>query len=330
MGTRRRSSPARLRRLVEELAEAGLHLDGSEGWHELAVAELDYALRPAVHERRTPSVGAIIEPTTDAAAWEESTELEIERRPVGERSTDSARFYADGMSSWLVRRVDHHDEWAVFDRPAGSERDLVVLAEVLGAVLVQRHPSGTVRIVGDFGVHRWDGMTWRWEPLVTTWVDAVVAGGDHGDREVLETLLEFAVHDLGARGVGATLVHRPSDSLATSFEPRLSTPPRLRILRPTELAPLRHVLGQVDGAALFDEGGSLTQIGVRLVPTPAAEAEVEGYRGMRHTAARRYSYDDPGATVIVVSEDGPVTVMRAGSILGATAEQAPSPVVDRD
>jgi DNA integrity scanning protein DisA with diadenylate cyclase activity len=40
---------------------------------------------------------------------------------------------------------------------------------------------------------------------------------------------------------------------------------------------------------------------------------------MRHTAARRYSYDDADATVIVVSEDGPVTVFRGGRVAG-TAE----------
>ena len=60
------------------------------------------------------------------------------------------------------------------------------------------------------------------------------------------------------------------------------------------------------------------QLGVRLVPSPEAEAGVEGYRGMRHTAGRRYSYDDSAATVIVVSEDGPVSVLRNGKILGAS------------
>lgn len=310
---------------MEELAEAGLDLGGAEAWHELAVAELDYALRPAVHERRVPTVGAIIEPSTDPGAWEELTALEIERRDVGERSTDSARRYADGLSSWLVRRVDHRDEWAVFDRPAGSERDLVVLAAALGGVVVQRHPSGPVRIVGGFGVLRWDGMTWQREPLVTTWVAAVAGCGEHGDPEVLETLLEFAVHDLGSHGVGATLVHRADEGLATSFEPRLPTPPRLRILHPTELAPLRHVLGQVDGAALFDEAGVLRQIGVRLVPTPEAERAVGAYRGTRHTSARRYSFDDPAATVFVVSEDGPVTVMRGGGVIGGSVEHTPPP-----
>ena len=36
----------------------------------------------------------------------------------------------------------------VFDRPAGSERDLVVLAELFDATIVQRHPAVGVRVVG--------------------------------------------------------------------------------------------------------------------------------------------------------------------------------------
>lgn len=319
MGSQAPSSPGQRRRLIEELAEVGLDLDGSQGWHALAVTEIDYALRPPVHERRVPGVGAIIDPTTDARVWEEGTALTIERRAVGERSTGSARRYADGRSSWLVRRVDHYDEWAVFDRPAGSERDLVVLAEVLGAVIVQRHPAGVVRIVGDFGVFRWEGVRWHHQPLVGTWIEAVETG-DESERKVLTTLLEFAVHDLGSRGIGATLVHRPGDHVAARFEPRLPLPPHLRISSPPDLAPLRHVLSQVDGASVFDGAGTLQEIGVRLVPSPEAEASADALRGMRHTSALRYSVDDPTATVVVVSEDGPVTVVRAGRILGTSAQ----------
>ena len=50
-------SPARPRRLSEELAEIGFTFDGqghSEAWAEMVLIELDYALRPAVHERRVP------------------------------------------------------------------------------------------------------------------------------------------------------------------------------------------------------------------------------------------------------------------------------------
>lgn len=319
MGSDRAPSPQQLRRLVEELGEVGLRLDGSEPWHDLAIAEVDYALRPAVHERRVPSFGAIVAPTTDAARWEPGTGLHIDRRPVADTTVAAARRYADGQSSWLIRAVDGHDEWAVFDRPSGSERDVVVLAEVFGALLVQRHPAGVVRIAGPFGVLRWNGLTWHHEPLVSTWLNLVHACGPLGDRDVVETLLEFAVHDLGARGIGATLVYQPDDGLESSFEDRLATPPPLHVMHPTDLAPLRHALAQIDGASLFDEDGVLRRIGVRLVPTARAEAEIDGFRGTRHTSGRRYSADDPTATVIVVSEDGPVTVMRAGRVVGASA-----------
>ena len=55
--------------------------------------------------------------------------------------------------------------------------------------------------------------------------------------------------------------------------------------------------------------------GVRLVPSADAEATVEGLGGMRHTSARRYSRDDPQAVVVVVSEDGPVTIFRDGDVV---------------
>jgi len=75
-------------------------------------------------------------------------------------------------------------------------------------------------------------------------------------------------------------------------------------------------------APLFDDQGVLRQLGVRLVPSDAAEGAVEAFGGTRHTSARRYSFDDPRSTVIAVSEDGPVSVMRNGVILGRSHEFA--------
>jgi hypothetical protein len=307
----------RLARLREELAEVGFELDCADEADVLVLSELDYALRPTVHERRIPSVGAIVEPTTPVQDWERGTQLVVTRRLVEAMPLTGARLFADGLSSWIIRRVAGNDEWAVFDRPAGSERDLVVLAEVTGGTLVQRHPNGQVRVVGDHGVLRWDGLTWRREAPVRKWIDALAACGLNGGSDVLETLLEFAVHDLGARGIGAILVVRPEDG-AAPFEVRLPPPPPLDITRPAALAPLRHALAQIDGAAVFDEKGILRQLGVRLVPSVEAEERVEGLRGMRHTSGRRYSFDDAAATVIVVSEDGPVTVLRRGKVLGTS------------
>jgi DNA integrity scanning protein DisA with diadenylate cyclase activity len=128
-------------------------------------------------------------------------------------------------------------------------------------------------------------------------------------------MLRFAIHDLGSLRIGALLIYRPNGDPGPAVEERLPTPPPLRIRTPSHLAPLRHALAQVDGAAVFDADGVLRQLGVRLVPSDRAEETVEPVLGTRHTSARKYSHDDPLATVIAVSDDGPVSVFRNGAIL---------------
>jgi DisA bacterial checkpoint controller nucleotide-binding len=314
----------RLRRLAEELDEAGLESGGTAEFRELLLEEIDLALRPVVHERRVASGGTILEPRSDPAIWAAGAHLEITRGLLDRHPLTAARRFADGLSSWLVRRVDGANEWMVFDRPAGSERDLVVLASVLDATIVQRHPTGSVRVVGTFGVLRWQGFTWHHEPPVSSWIDAVTATPEHGDAEVLEALVEYAVHDLGSRGIGSLLVYRPGDDDGPAVEERLPTPPPLQITQASHLAPLRHALAQIDGAAVFDAQGVLRRLGVRLVPSSAAEVNVDAFGGTRHTSGRRYSYDDPRATVIAVSADGPVTVLRNGAVVGRSPNRDPS------
>lgn len=281
----------------------------------MLVEEIDHALRPAVHERRVSSSGAILEPRSDPTSWASGAQLDITCGPVGGLQLQAIRRFTDGLSSWLVRRTDGTNEWMVFDRPAGSERDLVVLARVLEATIVQRHPAGSVRVVGPFGVLRWEGFHWHHEAPVNTWVEGFTTSSVHGDPTVLEAMLNFAIHDLGSMGIGALLIYRPDTEPGPSVEERLPTPPPLRIQKASHLAPLRHTLAQVDGAAVFDAEGVLRQLGVRLVPSTMAEETVEALQGTRHTSGRRYSRDDPLATVIAVSDDGPVSVFRFGAVL---------------
>jgi hypothetical protein len=311
-----RTGTARLQRLAAELEESGLVLKGRPAsFLDLLVDEVDKALRPQAHERRVSSSGAILDPRSDPATWSAGAELGITRGAIHQPLEDARRF-ADGISSWVLRRCDGPDEWLVFDRPAGSERDLTILATVFDAVLVQRHPNGSVRVVGSFGTLRWHGYVWHHEPPVSTWLDTVAANPEHGDPAVLTAMLEFAVHDLGSNRIGALLIYRPDDDPGPRVEERLPAPPPLKITKAAQLAPLRHALAQIDGAAIFDGDGVLQQLGVRLVPSKAAEHVVDAYRGTRHTSGVRYSYDDPRATVIVISDDGPVSVLRAGTILG--------------
>ena len=300
----------RLRRLAEELEETGLPAGAADP---MFLEEVDWALRPLVHERRVASTGAILRPSLDVAEWERQTGLSMSGMPIGERPLVASRRLADGLSSWLVRPAN---ELLLFDRPAGSERDLVVLARALSATVVQRHPSGVVRVVGKFGLLRWDGLRWHREPPLKKWLKVVTGESFTGDPEAIESLVEFAIHDLGAAGIGALLLYCPSVDEVSGVEERLPIPPPLDVRAPIHLAPLRHVLSQVDGAAMFDAAGVMRHIGVRLVPTTTAERSVEPLRGTRHTSGRRYSFDHPDVTVIVVSEDGPVSLLRAGEVLG--------------
>jgi DNA integrity scanning protein DisA with diadenylate cyclase activity len=305
----------RRRRLAEELEESGLRAEGTDDFRAMLIEEIDHALRPAVHERRVASSGTILEPRSDPATWATGAQLEITRGAVGRQPLPAIRRFTDGLSSWLVRRTDGADEWMVFDRPAGSERDLVVLAGVFEATVIQRHPAGSVRVVAGFGVLRWEGFRWHHEPPVNSWLEGAGARSDHGNQTVLKAMLTFAIHDLGSRGIGALLIYRPDARPGPAVEERLPTPPPLRIHKASHLAPLRHAISQVDGAAVFDAEGVLRQLGVRLVPSSMAEESVEPLRGTRHTSGRRYSRDDPLATVIAVSDDGPVSVFRNGAVL---------------
>ncbi len=244
------------------------------------------------------------------------------RGQIGEQPLSASRRFADGLSSWLVRRANDHNEWIVFDRPAGSERDLVVMSSVFEATIVQRHPVGAVRVVGPSGVLRWKDVSWHFEPPVARWLNALTADSAHGDPAVFKAMLAFAVHDLGSLGIGALLVYRPEPEPGPPVEERLPEPPALQVQQASHLAPLRHALAQIDGAAIFDGEGVLRQLGVRLVPSKVSERVVEPMGGTRHTSGRRYSYDDALATVIAVSEDGPVSVFRGGAVLGSSHDGA--------
>ena len=306
----------------EELEELEPAILATATDRQALLEELAYALRPPIHERRVPSYGAIVEPSTDLHRWAEAAGFEVSRRKVDELSDSVVRRFADGIVSWVVRGPAGVNDLMVFDRSVGSERDLSILAKTTGAAIVQRHPSGVVRAVGAFGVLRHDGIDWQLEPPVERWLDLGRCFLGSLDPGIFDRLLRFAVHDVAARRIGSTFVIAPGGRLLSTVEKRYGSPPGFSIERPADLAPLCHILGQVDGAAVFDEAGTLRHLGVRLVPSPDAEADVGPYRGTRHTSALRYSYDDQTATLIVISEDGPVSVLQRGLRLGRSSTSA--------
>lgn len=316
------ASRRRLDRLAAELEDEGVGFLVADERRTTVLDELDYALRPPVHEGRVPSYGTIIGPDSVADTWAAATHLVAERLATTDFGDAEVRRFADGISSWAIREAGGVEELVVFDRSASSERDLVILASASGGIVVQRHPSGVVRVVGDDGVARRDLTGWHHIPPLGPWLDQIPGCRESGRLTTLGLLLDFAVHDLGARGIGGLLIMNERGQLATEHEHQLPIPPALSIHRPHDLAPLSHALTQTDGATVFDGDGVLCWMGVRLVPSLEAEAEAEGRPritgGTRHASAHRYSYDDPEAIVIVVSEDGPVTVFQAGEPVART------------
>lgn len=309
-------TPARLERLADELVEEGFGFVIDDHHRLQVLEELDYAVRPPVHERRVPTYGAIVSPSTDPEGWSATTELTAERLPTDDFGDAEIRRFADGISSWAIRSDAGVNELVVFDRSAGSERDVVILAAAAGGRIVQRDPLGVVRVVGPWGVVRLDLAGWHHEPPLEGWLTEIPGCEESGHLTDLGRLLTFAVHDLGTRGIGSLLVFHPTGELGVAHERSLPDPPALRIDRPHDLAPLRHALAHTDGATVFDHTGTLRLMGIRLLPSIEAEREVRPIGGTRHTSARRYSYDEPAAVVIAVSDDGPVTVFRGGELLG--------------
>ncbi|MEM8925545.1 MAG: DNA integrity scanning protein DisA nucleotide-binding domain protein [Actinomycetota bacterium] len=305
-----------VRRLGEELDELDPAILTDTADRNALLEELSYAIRPPIHERRVPSYGAFVRPERDLADWAETVGFEMTRRKVDELSDAVVRRFADGIVSWVVRGPAGVDDLVVFDRSVGSERDLSVLADSTGAAIVQRHPAGVVRAVGRFGVLRYSGVDWQLEPPVGRWLDLSTCLGGRMEQSLFDNLMRFAVHDVAARRIGSMMIVAPDGRLLPSAERRYGPPPRFSLRKPADLAPLYHILGQLDGAAVFDEEGVLRHLGVRLVPSAEAELAVDPYRGTRHTSALRYSYDDSFATIVVVSEDGPVSVVRGGKRLG--------------
>ena len=63
------------------------------------------------------SSGTILEPRSNPATWGPGTQLDILRGPADQQPLPDARRFADGLSSWLIRRTDGTTEWMVFNRP---------------------------------------------------------------------------------------------------------------------------------------------------------------------------------------------------------------------
>ena len=308
------------------MADDGVAIDAADELWPLILEELGYARRPPQFERRTPLYGSMVVP--DDRSLIAAGEL-VELVPMSSLPRDVARRYADGRSTYLVREMDGSTSLATFRRNVQYEADLVEVQADSGAYIVQRTPVlGVTRLFTPANTIEWTGYRWTARPNARAQTERLRPFLPQVKPGVLAGLLELAVHWLSPGRAGATLVlpgdHGPDglDLQQSTVAPPLSV--KLRHHYPALLA----ALSQTDLATLIDPSGAVRRLGVGLYSTPEADAEVGSHWGgsgqdriwgMRHRSAARYTYDQPGAVAVVVSEDGPVTVFSRGKPLSKCA-----------
>jgi hypothetical protein len=314
------SRPAR--RLHSEMVDDGVILEADERVLALVLDELEYARRPPLFERRAPIYGAIVVP--DDRSLIESGEL-VDLIDLDDMPLDVARRFADGRSAYLVRQPGRSLLLACFRRSVQYEADLVEIESDIGAIIIQRTVMGVTRAFLETGTVEWSGYRWSRRPNARSQHEALQPLLPGVDKPVLAGLLELAVHWLSPARVGATLV-LPGDHDETGLDLDYSVvAPPLSVTTRYHYPALFAALMQTDLATIVGADGSVRRLGVGLRTSPEAGAAVDHERGMRHRSAARYTFDQPDALAIVVSEDGPVTVFHKGHPLSQCVAGAQHP-----
>jgi DNA integrity scanning protein DisA with diadenylate cyclase activity len=316
--------PRWLRRLADELDDDGIVLPGDERFQLLVLEELDHCRRTPVFEGRRPAYGAMILPQAASQSTRDTLvdHIGYDIVPV-DGDIAQVRAYADGRSSYVVRIADGRQALGCFDRAMLFEADLVRVQQILGATFVQRTPVlDVVRVVIDGAIVKWDGRNWQARPTAAATAGALVEHSPELDHSLAELVLELAIHWLAPSRIGATIVldHARIDWTALDTSTAAATPP-LSLANRRHFAALVAVLAQHDLAVVVDNDGSLRKVAVGLRWSDDAERVVDNQLGMRHRSAQRFSRDHPATTVIVVSEDGPVTAYRSGVVTVTTRNQ---------
>lgn len=324
----------RRRRLIVELGDEGVELieeiltrdadlesppDGTLSTaeaaevEELLLDELTYARNPPVHEGRRPSYGAIVVSGADIDP-DIANDLRM-LEPAGDSPVEDLRELANGITTFVVRSDAEHG-LAVIDR--GDELSLMRLCNEHNCWVVQRHPSGTVKIFGRERLHIFENDAWLTRPYAhTRWMQLMHGTATSG--LVGSRILDFCLHVLSARHIGATIVWMTGDPdegldahLARSMRP---TGVELNITETDHTEALASLLASVDGACILDHDGKIVGLEAFLKSGDDAERHVSHAGGTRHNSAARFSFDVAEAVVFVVSADGPVTVFSDGADL---------------
>jgi DNA integrity scanning protein DisA with diadenylate cyclase activity len=287
---------------------------------EQIVDEVEYALHPPRHEGKYPSYGCIL---TEAIPDDPG-----QRLPVQHLTKEVARQLADGVSSFAVRVGKKHKRVALRPSASDEELDLIDLAGHWQGVLVHRSQLGVVRVFSPWGIFIQEGGEWKHRPHADSVLFEVTDHAPTAKYKELQRLLRFAFHMLSPANVGATLVWWLKPAARPAEDGTNLSNAGISITEKTHLPALRAILRQHDGATFLSPAGKVESIGHQLRYSEKAAKYIEKVGGTRHTSAKRYSFDEERVIVVVVSEDGPVSVFSDGVKVTELAQYEPGELGD--
>lgn len=300
------------KRLKGELVDDGIALVPGDALLPLVLDELEYARRGPRFERRIPTYGSIVVP--DDRSLVATGEL-VDLVELDGIDLATARRFADGRATYLARWLDGTSVLACFRRAVLFEADLVDVQAETGAYIIQRTPVLNVtRLFTSEATIEWSGHRWLARATARAEHARLLPRLPGARSDVLAGILTLAVHWLSPSRAGATII-LPGDhgDAGLDVEHSIATP-ALRLTDRHHFPAVLAALVQTDLATVVEPDGGVSRIGVALRSSPEAmaEAPVDPSHGMRHRSAATYTYDQPGALAVVVSEDGPVTIFQRG------------------
>lgn len=301
------------RRLITELADEGvdLGLDPDDPLFGAVVDEIAHARRPPVHELRRGPYGALVSGGADQ--FPTGRRLDLWDADSSEHDITDIRRMCNGLTTFLVRST-HGPEFLLELNAQATEQGLAQLVSPTVRV-VQRTPAGVVKVFTPSFVYVFEHDQWQRKVYSTDAArrleQVLFPDGPASAVEVLGEMLSFCLHILSTRHIGATFVWFPMTPTPGDVE---GTPPSavLHVNHRSSTEPFATLLAAIDGACFIGLTGRVDHIEVKLAPSDRAKDLVTSEGGLRHTSAKRYSFDDPRCIVFVVSQDGPVTVYSDG------------------
>lgn len=278
--------------------------------HACVLAELDYALRPRIHEGKIQPYGFIVTPDSQSPVCQGLHEQ-------GVFGLADARKIADGYHSFVVFQGGVFRGIFPVEQNVQDELQLVQLQQKLNATICTTDTAGVTKLFCESGILIHQYRQWQIKPSVKQVIRSVCRCVPHINVELLQSILEFCFYELSARKIGATIawyLESISDTKHNNLFPEINIKKRIKLTigATWSNAILRHILTYTDGATILDPEGTVMGVGVQLKYSEVSRSLIQECQGTRHTSAKRFSYDFPEVLLFVVSSDGPVTVFSDG------------------